>query len=72
MTTTTTTTAGEQLDAIMRDLDRTGEAWEAAGYPFDGPTADAREAVFDRLAEWNRQHAAPLTPGTRKSPARRL
>lgn len=51
---TTTATAGEQLDAIMRDLDSTSAAWVAAGYPFDGPVADAREAVFARLKEWNR------------------
>jgi hypothetical protein len=61
MTTTTaptrTQTAGEQLDAIMCDLDRTSAAWVAAGYPFDGPVADAREAAFARLAEWNLRHA---------------
>jgi hypothetical protein len=59
MTTTTEQgqTAGEQLDAIMRDLDRTSGAWVAAGYPFDGPTADAREAVFARLKQWNRRYA---------------
>jgi hypothetical protein len=42
-----------ELDAIARDLDVTGAAWEAAGYPFDGPEAEAREAVFARLKEWN-------------------
>lgn len=50
-------TTGEQLDAIMRDLDRTGEAWEAAGYPDDGEEWDAREAVYARLREWNEAHA---------------
>lgn len=30
-------TAGEQLDAIMRDLDATGAAWKAAGYVYGGP-----------------------------------
>lgn len=45
--------AGEQLDAIMRDLDATGAAWVAAGYPSEGPEYDAREAVFARLHEWN-------------------
>lgn len=44
---------GEQLDAIARDLDATTTAWAAAGYPFDGPEAEAREAVFARLHEWN-------------------
>jgi hypothetical protein len=53
----TTPTAGEQLDQIMSDLDRTGEAWVAAGYPYEGPTWDAREAVFARLQEWNRAYA---------------
>jgi hypothetical protein len=56
-TTTATQTAGEQLDAIMRDLDRTGAAWKAAGYGYGTPEDEAREAVFARLAEWNRQHA---------------
>ena len=54
--------AGQQLDAIMRDLDATGAAWEAAGYPFDGPEAEAREAVFARLRAWNDEHA----PGARR------
>lgn len=59
MNTTIARTAGEQLAEIMRDLDRAGDAWEAAGYPFDGPTADAREAVFARLADWNRRYGHP-------------
>lgn len=42
-----------ELDAIMADLDATGAAWEAAGYPFDGPESEAREAVFARLKAWN-------------------
>lgn len=46
-------TLGEQLDAIMRDLDATTAAWKAAGHPFSGPECDAREAVFARLHEWN-------------------
>lgn len=45
--------AGEQLDAIMRDLDATGAAWKAAGYVYGGPEWEAREAVFTRLREWN-------------------
>lgn len=51
-------TAGEQLGAIGRDLDRTGEAWVAAGYPFEGPIFEAREAVFARLKEWNARQGA--------------
>ena len=46
-------TRGERLDAISRDLDRTGAAWVAAGYPHDGPEWEAREAVFARLRAWN-------------------
>jgi hypothetical protein len=44
---------GERLDAIMRDLDATGEAWRASGYGYDTPEYEAREAVFARLREWN-------------------
>lgn len=51
-------TAGEQLDAIMRDLDRASDAWVAAGYGYDTPEYEAREAVFARLKEWNSQYAA--------------
>lgn len=46
-------TAGEELDGIMRDLDSTGAAWVAAGYRFEGPEFEAREAVFARLKTWN-------------------
>lgn len=46
---------GAELDAIMDDLDATGAAWQAAGYPFDGPEFDAREAVFARLKKWNKK-----------------
>lgn len=60
MTSTEMQTAGQQLDAIMRDLDRTGAAWVAAGYPLEGPAADAREAVFARLKEWNRAVGARM------------
>ena len=49
--------AGEQLDAIMRDLDDTSAAWVAAGYGYDTPEYEAREGVFARLKEWNRCHA---------------
>lgn len=50
-------TAGEQLDAIMRDLDATGAAWEAAGYGYGTPEDEAREAVFERLRKWNEERA---------------
>ena len=53
----TVSTLGADLAAIMRDMDRTGEAWVAAGYPYDGPTYDAREAVYARLREWNERSA---------------
>ena len=55
---TTEPNAGEQLDAIMRDLDRTGAAWEKAGYGYDTPEYAAREAVFARLKAWNDRNAA--------------
>lgn len=45
--------AGEQLDEIMRAMDQATDAWVAAGHPFTGPEADAREAVFARLRQWN-------------------
>lgn len=54
--------AGEEIDAIGRDLDATGAAWAAAGYPSDGPTFDAREAVFARLKAWNRRQEERLNP----------
>lgn len=53
MMTTTLPTAGERLDAIMRDLDATTAAWVAAGYGYDTPEHEAREAVFARLKAWN-------------------
>lgn len=53
--TTTAPSAGEQLDAIMRDLDATTKAWAAAGYGYDTPEDEAREAVFARLKVWNKQ-----------------
>jgi hypothetical protein len=57
MTLTPGATKAEELDAIMTDLDRTGEAWVAAGYPYEGPTFEAREAVYARLKAWNALHA---------------
>lgn len=59
-----TMTAGEQLDGIMRDLDDTGDAWVAAGYGYDTPEWEAREAVFARLREWNDRYA-PRRDGSR-------
>lgn len=58
--------AGEELDEIMRDLDATGEAWVAAGYGYDTPEFEAREAVFARLKAWNaaRKNGAGI-PGDR-------
>lgn len=50
-------TAGEEIDAIGRDLDAATKAWVAAGYPSTGPEWDAREAVFARLHEWNEKYA---------------
>jgi hypothetical protein len=49
---------GQQLDAIMRDLDATTAAWAAAGYGYDTPEYEAREEVFRRLREWNKAAAA--------------
>jgi hypothetical protein len=49
---------GEQLDEISRDLDAAGDAWVAAGYPYEGPTWEAREAVFARLRAWNARAGA--------------
>lgn len=47
------TGSAAELDAIMRDLDATGAAWEAAGYGYGTPEDQAREAVFARLRAWN-------------------
>lgn len=61
----TTTNAGQQLDAIMRDLDATTAAWVAAGYGLGTAEDEAREAVFARLNAWTAQQAggpAALTP----------
>lgn len=55
--------AGEELDAIMRDLDRTTAAWAAAGHGYGTPEDDAREAVFARLKAWNTAHSADVGPG---------
>ena len=57
--------AGEELDAIMRDLDATTKAWAAAGHGLSGPEHDAREAVFARLKAWNVAVDARLNGGRR-------
>ena len=59
-------TAGEQLDAIMRDLDATTDAWVAAGYGYDTPEWEAREAVYARLHAWNQRNATPGQPGSER------
>ena len=53
MTTATSTGTAAELDAIIADLDATSAAWVAAGYGYDTPEHDAREAVFARLHAWN-------------------
>ena len=58
MTAPTATGTATELDAIMADLDATGAAWVAAGYPSGGPEFEAREAVFARLKVWNEARAA--------------
>lgn len=58
MTTATSQSLGEQLDQIMRDLDRTGSAWAAAGYGYDTAEYEARETVFERLRAWNKSVGA--------------
>jgi hypothetical protein len=44
--------AGEQLDDIMQRMDAAYAAWRAADHPLNGPTADAREAVYADLRAW--------------------
>lgn len=51
--TSTHLTLGEQLQGIMRRLDAAGDAWTAAGYPYEGPVYDARETVFRDLRAFN-------------------
>lgn len=63
-----TENAGEQLDAIMRDLNATGAAWKAAGYGYDTPEWEAREAVFTRLRAWNAERAVATTGRPRGGP----
>ena len=53
----TETSAAQQLTEISRDLEETGDRWVAAGYPYDGPEWDEREAVYARLKAWNKRHA---------------
>lgn len=59
-----TPSLGAQLDLITTDLDTTGAAWVAAGYPYDGPVWEAREAVFARLREWNALTARTCSSGS--------
>lgn len=54
--------AGQQLHAIMRDLDATTAAWVAAGYGYGTPEDEAREAVFARLNAWNDEYAREAAP----------
>lgn len=49
---------GDELAAIMHDLDRTSAAWVAAGGGLGTPEDEAREAVFARLEEWNKKAAS--------------
>lgn len=49
--------AGQELDAIMRDMDAAYAAWAAAGYGYETPEDEAREAVYARLREWNIRNA---------------
>lgn len=53
MNANTQTTAGAELDAIMRDMESTTAAWSASGYHYGTPEDEAREAVFARLHAWN-------------------
>jgi hypothetical protein len=45
-------TRGEELDAIMQEIDRTTAEWAEAGYPEGRLTAN-REYAFWRLHLWN-------------------
>jgi hypothetical protein len=56
-------TLGEELDEISHDLDAAGAAWVAAGYGYDTPECEAREAVFARLKAWNAKVAGRTTAG---------
>jgi hypothetical protein len=64
---------GQQIDKIMHDMDEASAAWVAAGYPFEGPEFEAREAVFARLRQWNvgDQPPSPLEL-VRQATARKL
>lgn len=53
--------AGQELDAIMRDMDEATAAWAKAGRRFDGPEFEAREAVFARLKAWNKKREQATT-----------
>lgn len=49
--------AGQELAAIMADMDAATNAWVDTGYGLYSPEYEAREAVFARLQEWNRRYA---------------
>lgn len=51
-------TLGQQLDDLMQRMDAATKAWAEAGHPFEGPVAEAREAVFVDLRAFNERCAA--------------
>lgn len=59
---------GEQIDAICGRLDESKAAWVAAGRPSSGPEADAQNAVFADLREWNRKAAQARCPSSLAPP----
>lgn len=52
-----TACAGEELAVIMRDMDATYATWQAAGYGYDTPEDQAKEAVYERLRAWSEARA---------------
>jgi hypothetical protein len=46
-------TAGQQLDALMQRMDAAYADWREAGRPANGPTVDAKEAVYTDLRALN-------------------
>lgn len=55
-------TLAEQMSDIMPRLTATMDAWVAAGWPYDGPIWEAREAVFLELRAWNERAEAASYP----------
>lgn len=49
---------GQRLDDIIRDMNAASAEWAAAGYPMSGEEFEAREAVFAKLRNWNRDAEA--------------